>query len=151
MKRKGHLNYKLDHSTRRRDERGFLVDVLKADELTSEDRQFGQMYFVTFEKCGAIRGNHVHETKKEWFVIGAGKVLVVLEDVKTKQRETLILDGDSDEYQRLFIGENVAHAFTNLTPFAYMVNYCNKAYHQEKPDSTFYELIKEVNNGEKKK
>lgn len=150
MKRKKIINYKLEYSTRKRDERGFLVDVLKADELTKKDEKFGQMYFVTFEKCGVIRGNHVHKTKKEWFVVGAGKILVVLEDVKSKERETIILDGDTDEYQRLFIGENVAHAFTNLSPFAYMINYCNKAYHHEKPDSNYYELIKEVKNGKGK-
>jgi dTDP-4-dehydrorhamnose 3,5-epimerase-like enzyme len=145
------LNCKLDYSTRRRDERGFLVDFLKADELKGEDKIFGQMYFVTFEKPGAIRGNHFHKEKKEWFVVGQGKILVVLENIKTKARETLILDGDDDRYVRLMVGENIAHAFVNLTPFAYLVNYCNKPYHNKRPDSPLYELIKEVKNGKTKK
>ncbi len=144
------MKIKIDHSTRRRDERGFLVDFLKADELKGEDKKFGQMYFVTFEKPGAVRGNHYHETKKEWFVVGQGKVLVILEDVKTKARETIILDGDDDKYTRLMVGENIAHSFVNLTPFAYLVNYCNKSYHARKPDSIFYELVKMIKNAKKK-
>jgi dTDP-4-dehydrorhamnose 3,5-epimerase-like enzyme len=138
------MKYKLEHSVRRRDERGFLVDFLKADELEGEDRNFGQIYFITFEKAGVVRGNHYHTSKKEWFVVGQGKILVILEDIKTKERETFILDGDSDRYVRLFIGENIAHALVNLTPFAYVVNYCNKPYHKDNPDSIPYELVKEI-------
>jgi len=146
---KSKLDFKLEKSTRRRDKRGFLVDFLKADELEESDKQFGQIYFVTFEKSKAVRGNHYHENKKEWFVVGQGKVLVILEDVKTKKRETFTLDGNDDIYERLFVGEGVAHAFTNLTPFAYVINYCNKPYHHDQPDSSFYELIKEVKNDRK--
>lgn len=145
------LNYRIDHSTRRRDERGFLVDFLKADELKGKDKKFGQIYFITFEKAGAIRGNHYHSTKKEWFVVGQGKILVILEDVKTKVRESIILDGDDDRYVRLSISENVAHTMVNLTPFAYVVNYCNKPYHEDNPDSNRYELVKEVKNGKPEK
>jgi len=141
------IEYKLEASTRRRDERGFLVDFLKADELKNDDKQFGQIYFITFEKPGAVRGNHYHTGKKEWFVIGQGKILVILEDIKTKQRETMIMDGDEDVYHRLYVGNNVAHTLVNLTPFAYVVNYCNKAYHPDNPDSIRYELVKEVKNG----
>lgn len=144
------LNYKLEYSTKRRDERGFLVDFLKADELKGEDKKFGQIYFITFEKTGAIRGNHYHTTKKEWFVIGQGKLLVILENVKTKIRESIILDGDDDRYVRLSIGENIAHVLINLTPFAYVVNYCNKPYHNDNPDSIRYELVKEIKNGGRK-
>lgn len=145
------LNYTIDHSIRRRDNRGFLVDFLKADELKGGDKKFGQIYFITFEKTGAIRGNHYHSTKKEWFVVGQGKILVILEDIKTKVRETLILDGDDDRYVRLSIGENIAHTMVNLTTFAYVVNYCNKPYHEDDPDSNRYELVKEIKNGERPK
>jgi len=147
------LNFRLEKSTRRRDRRGFLVDFLKREELKGEDKQFGQIYFVTFEKPGVTRGNHYHKEKKEWFVVGQGKVLAILEDVKTKRRETLVLDGDDDVYERLFVGEGVAHALINLTPFAYVVNYCNKPYHEDDPDSHFYELVREAKKtrGQEKK
>ena len=145
------INYKLQRSTRRRDERGFLVDFLKLEELKGKDKIFGQIYFITFEKSGVIRGNHYHTTKKEWFVVGQGKIMVVLEDIKTKERKSLILDGNDDKYVRLFVGKNVAHALVNLTEFAYVVNYCNKPYHEENPDSLYYELVKEVKNDKFKK
>jgi len=148
MKKK--MNYELKYSTKRRDPRGFLVDFLKADELKGDDKKFGQIYFITFEKPGAIRGNHYHKTKKEWFVVGQGKLMIILEDIKTKERESIILDGDDDKYVRLSVGENIAHALINLTPFAYAVNYCNKPYHDDNPDSIFYELVKDIKNGSKK-
>lgn len=150
MIKKKKINYKLDHSTRRRDDRGFLVDFLKAEELTGKDKEFGQIYFITFERPGVIRGNHYHTTKKEWFVVGQGKILVTLEDIKTKAKESFVLDGDDDNYVRLSVGENVAHALVNLTPFAYVVNYCNRPYHNNDPDSIRYELVKEVKNGKVK-
>lgn len=148
---KGKINYKLDQSTRRRDERGFLVDFLKADELKDDDKQFGQIYFITFEKPGVIRGNHYHATKKEWHVVVQGKVLVTLEDVNTKTRETLILNGDEDQYTRLFFGEYVAHSFINLTPYASVLSYCNKPWHVENKDDNHYALTaKSMNNGKDK-
>lgn len=135
------LNYRIVRSNRRRDHRGYLVDFLKADELDQNDKLFGQMYYVTFEAPGAVRGNHYHKTKKEWFVIARGKVKVILEDIKTKKRETFVLDGKHDDYVRLEIGPGVAHAFTNLTKNAVMINYCNKPYYHPDPDSDLYVLI----------
>lgn len=136
------MNIKIDKAKRRRDERGFLVDFLKADELIAEDQTFGQMYFVSFEKPKMIRGNHYHKTKKEWYVAAYGKLQVEMEDVRTKEHKSFILDGDNDEYERMCIGPDIAHAFKNLTPTAMMVNYCNKPYHHDKPDTVKYILIK---------
>lgn len=140
------MDYKLVPSTRRRDKRGYLVDFLKADELKGEDKLFGQMYYIIFERPGAVRGNHYHKNKKEWFVVAKGRVQIILEHVKTKERKMLTLDGYKDEYIRLEIGPNIAHAFTNLTRTAMMVNYCNKPYHHDNPDSEPYILIETDEN-----
>lgn len=135
------IAYKTKKATRRRDNRGFLLDFLKRDELEKADRTLGQIYLVTFEKKGVIRGNHYHKTKKEWFVAVRGKLKVVLENVETKERVKFILDGDSDDYTRVQVGKNIAHAFISLSNDAMMVNYCNKPYHFDKPDSYEYILV----------
>ena len=135
------INYKITKASKRRDKRGFLVDFLKQEELSRGDKRLGQIYFVTFDTALSIRGNHYHTNKKEWFVAVKGKLKVVLEDIKTKERVEFILDGDTDEYERIFIGANVAHAFRNITKTAMMINYCNKPYHRENPDTYTCKLL----------
>lgn len=117
------------------------MDFLKLYELKGQDRTFGQAYCITFETPRAVRGNHYHTGKKEWFVAIKGKLKVVLEDVKTKEHVEFILDGDSDEYKRIEINENIAHAFKNISRTAVMINYCNKPYHAKDSDSIHYNLL----------
>lgn len=128
-------------STKRRDERGFLVDFLKLDELEKKDKIFGQAYCVTFNQKSVIRGNHYHVKKREWFVAINGKLEVILEDIKSKNRVEFVLDGDSDEYERVEVGPNIAHAFRNISKTATLINYCNKPYHFENPDTLYYKLF----------
>lgn len=135
------INYSIIRSTKRRDRRGFLVDFLKGDEVGRADKHLGQIYLVTFESKMSIRGNHYHKKKKEWFVAVQGKLKAILEDVKSKERIEFILDGDGDEYERVYIGENIAHAFINISKTAIMINYCNRPYHADNPDTYFYKLI----------
>jgi len=135
------MRYSITNAIKRRDERGFLVDFLKGDEVDNSDSKLGQIYLVTFDKKKIIRGNHYHKNKKEWFVAIKGKLQVVLEDLKTKECKEFILDGDSDEYERISIEENVAHAFKSITNEAMMINYSNKSYHKDNPDTFFYKLL----------
>lgn len=135
------IAYKTNKATRRRDKRGYLLDFLKKDELPNKDRTLGQIYLVTFEKKGVIRGNHYHKNKKEWFVAVKGKLKVVLEDIKTKERIEFFIGGHGDEYERIHVDRNVAHAFTNISKDAIMINYCNKPYHFDNPDTHPYILI----------
>lgn len=134
------INYKTDKSNKRRDSRGFLVDFIKGDELPKRYQKLGQIYLVTFDASGVIRGNHYHTHKDEWFVVIKGKVQVVLEDIQTKEKTTFELDGDSDEYERIFVGKNTAHAFKNITETAIMLNYASESYHNDSPDTFTYTL-----------
>ena len=135
------MNVIFDKATKRRDERGFLVDFIKGDQMPKSQRTLGQIYFVTFEKSKVIRGNHYHKTKDEWFVVIAGKIKLVCEDVTTKERIERILDGDSDEYERIFIGKNIAHSFQNISSTAMMLDYADKPYHDDAPDTIFYKIL----------
>jgi UDP-2-acetamido-2,6-beta-L-arabino-hexul-4-ose reductase len=55
----------------RRDERGWLVEVLKS-------RSFGQVFFSE-TKPGVSRGNHYHDSKAEKFYVVRGEALIRLE------------------------------------------------------------------------
>lgn len=135
------INVIFEQAIRRRDDRGFLVDFVKGDEMGPIHQSLGQIYFVTFEKSHAIRGNHYHKTKDEWFVVIAGKVKLIAEDINTKERIERVLDGDNDEYERVFIGKNIAHSFQNISKHAMMLDYADKSYHNEAPDTILYKLI----------
>jgi len=117
------------------------LDFLKRDEVSKSDRTLGQIYLVTFERKGAVRGNHFHKTKKEWFVAIKGKLKVVLENIKTKEKAEFVLNGDSDDYERVYVDKNIAHSFKSLSDEAMMINYCNKPYHFDNPDTHRYILL----------
>jgi len=54
------------------------------------------------------RGNHYHERKEEWVYLLKGKLSLTLEDIASKQRETLSCEaGDL-----IVISPLIAHAFT---------------------------------------
>ncbi len=135
------MNIIFDKAVRRRDKRGFLVDFIKGDEMSTSHQKLGQIYFVTFEQAGVVRGNHYHETKDEWFVVIAGSVKLVAEDIRTHERMERVLDGNNDEYERVFIGKNIAHAFQNISDTAMMIDYADKPYHNEAPDTIPYQLL----------
>lgn len=121
------------------DERGDLVVFLKRSELNKNQKEFGQIYFVTFNKKGIIRGNHYHKKWHEWFGIISGKLQVILENVKNKKRTSLVLNANNDKYLRLKIGPYVAHAFKSLTKYAVLINYANGEW--DKRDNFKYKLI----------
>ena len=109
------MDYKIESFEKFNDKRGQLVVFLRNRNLDKKFKNFGQIYFVTFDKKGVIRGNHYHKTFREWFGVISGKLQVVLIDVKTGKKKEMILDGDSKKYVRLEIGPNVVHAFKSIS------------------------------------
>ena len=133
------MNYKIDKFSKHNDDRGQLVVFLANHELNNDYKEFGQIYFVTFEKKKVVRGNHFHKKWREWFGVVSGKLKVVLKDINTNEVVELILDGDSDEYQRLEIGPNIAHCFCSLTNKAELLNYTDTEWSND--DTFSYKLI----------
>ena len=62
---------------------------------------------------GRSRANHYHEKKEEWIALAAGRVELILEDTRTKTRETAVLDSFSGEYFVVHIPPFVAHSVRN--------------------------------------
>jgi len=119
------MNYKIEQFNKYSDLRGDLIVFLKKSELPKGKQSFGQIYFVTFNKKGVVRGNHYHKKWSEWFGIVEGKVKVILEDVITKKRKTFIFDSKKDQYVRLNTCPNIAHSFKSLSDFAALLNYAD--------------------------
>lgn len=120
------MDYKIEHFEKFNDERGELIVFLRNRHLGKKLKEFGQIYFVTFNKKGVIRANHYHRVIREWFGVSSGKVKVVLLDVKTKEKIQLILNGNSKKYIRLEIGPSVAHGFKSMSDSVTLLNYTNK-------------------------
>lgn len=135
------MNYRIISCQKKIDNRGYLLNFLSGNDMDRKSKLLGQIYFVTFEKPGAVRGNHYHSSKREWFAVLEGKIKIIFEDVKTKKREEFILEGKGDSYQLVSIGKNIAHAFKNISGKATMINYSDKPYNPASPDSTPYLLI----------
>lgn len=138
------MKYSIKKLNRRADKRGFLIDFLSLDELEKQDKTFGQIYYVTFTTSSAVRGNHYHRRKREWFMAVNGRLQVVLKDIKSGERVEFIMNGNKNSYQRIEVKENIAHAFRNISKTALMLNYCNKPYHFGDPDTIPYKLLEPV-------
>ena len=134
------MDYKIENFKKFRDKRGQLVVFLKNSDLDIKSKEFGQIYFVTFEKKDVVRGNHYHKGMREWFGVVSGRVKVVLIDVKTKERKEMVLNGNSKKYIRLEIGPNIAHGFKSLSGFVSLLNYTDKEWRAS--DVTTMEVIK---------
>lgn len=135
------MDYELAQCVKHSDQRGFLVEFLKAPELLLPHKLFGQIYVATFEKPGQIRGNHYHTRFEEWFGVVAGILKVVLEDIKTKERASFVLNATDKTFPRLHIGPFIAHAFINLTERAVLLDYTNSVYDPENHDRNPYILV----------
>ena len=137
------MDFNISTLTKHTDQRGYLVEFLKNDELQGSNKNFGQIYYVTFNKDNIVRGNHYHTKTEEWFGVVHGSLLVVLEDVKTKERKSFELHSSKDEFIRLSIGKEIAHAFKCLSESAILLDYANKEYEPEYTDRHTYMLIEE--------
>ena len=133
------MDYKITYFEKHNDERGDLVVFLRNSDLAKQQKKFGQIYFVTFSKKGIIRGNHYHKKWREWFGIVAGKLQVVLENIKTKEKKTITLDAKWNKYVRLEIGPYIAHTIISIDKYSALLNYTNLEWN--KYDTFQYKLL----------
>lgn len=64
-------------------------------------------YYVRFFKKGNFAGNHYHDKKQELFIPVHGNFTVTLENLKTKEREEIMLK--QDDHPILYINSKIAH------------------------------------------
>lgn len=118
------------------DERGLLFEVLRDDEIKEEMKQ---VYF-SISKHNAIRGNHYHKRKIEWFSVVKGKGKMIFEDNKSKKREEIILDGENPSIIK--VNPHISHALQNITDEdMYLIVIANEVFNPNDADTFFKELI----------
>ncbi|MGD9645641.1 MAG: WxcM-like domain-containing protein [Pirellulales bacterium] len=135
------MDYELVECSKHTDERGYLVEFLRYEELDEQHTPFGQVYFVTFERPRQVRGNHYHTRGREWFGVANGTLEVVLEDVRTRERVQFVLRSDDKSFTRLSIGPYIAHAFRNVSPTAILIDYATEQFDHEDHDRNPYVLL----------
>lgn len=124
------VKYKIKKLEIHSDKRGWLVEMLKRNEIRQDIRQI----YVATIKPGYIRGNHYHLKRTEWFFITKGKANIYLEDIKTQKKICLKLS--SKKPKVITIHPKIAHAVRNLgKEMVYLVSAQSDIYNPKKPDT----------------
>jgi dTDP-4-dehydrorhamnose 3,5-epimerase-like enzyme len=123
------------------DERGDLIQFVTDSFLKEKALPFGQIYLLTFDKKGVIRGNHYHNHSSEVFCLISGSVEIVCEHVESKDRMQRILEIEDNKFYKIFIGHKIAHAIRSLTDFAVMVSFSSEEYRASDDDKIAYKLL----------
>lgn len=113
-----------------KDDRGWFLKAITGTEENLPSYT-GEVY-LTMGKPGEIKGGHYHMEAVEWFTVIAGKALLRLEDIETKERIEIKMSLETS--QTVFVPCNVAHDFKNIGDTDFIVlAYTDKLY---KPEDT---------------
>ncbi|HTN72894.1 MAG TPA: WxcM-like domain-containing protein [Methylomirabilota bacterium] len=116
----------------KRDERGWLTEVLRSSYL-GDGLQMSQL-FLTVGNPGKTKGKHYHTRKYEWFCVTAGDAKLYLKDIRT-QEEQVVKMGEGNMIT-VTIPPHVAHAITGsgLQPF-YLIVVASEEFNPKDPDT----------------
>lgn len=81
--------------------------VLFDERHTSENFKVKYVYYARFKENNSVAGNHYHKIKKELFIPLEGEFEIYLEEISTKQKETITLN--SKKNVAFIIGTKIAH------------------------------------------
>ena len=123
------------------DERGDLIQFVTKTFLKERALEFGQIYLLTFNGSGIVRGNHYHNHSSEVFCLISGAVEIICEDVNTKEKIHKTIKIEKGEFYKIFIGYQIAHAIKSITDFAVMVSYSSDEYNINEEDKIYYKLF----------
>jgi oxalate decarboxylase/phosphoglucose isomerase-like protein (cupin superfamily) len=92
-------------------EDGWLSELVS---MAYQDQPFQcvHTYIVTINP-GMTRARHYHRNKEEWLALTHGKLTLLLEDTRTRQRERIELSAKDPETKIIYIPPLVAHAIRN--------------------------------------
>lgn len=117
------------------DERGWLVEILKNEDISGA---FGQIY-TTVAYPGKVKGNHYHKKKTEWVYIVCGKAKMAFLNVETGESSQMTV---ADNTTVIKIPPMIAHGFKNTgSETLYVMIYSDKVYDRENPDSYPEEVL----------
>lgn len=136
--RDNNMNIKLEKLEKFKDKRGYLVEVLRKNELDKKVA-FGHLFFVTFANKTSIRGNHYHKKTYEYYVVMYGRMFVHLKDIQSGEEIKFIMR--AQDHERLRIGPFIAHASYSLSRKTILLAYNSLPYSKMKPDTFTYKLL----------
>ncbi|HHD82476.1 MAG TPA: dTDP-4-dehydrorhamnose 3,5-epimerase [Bacteroidetes bacterium] len=141
------------------DERGFLIETFRIDELPEELHP--EMSYVSYTEPGISRGPHEHEHQTDIFAfIGPGNFKIQLWDNRDDSKtycNSIILYGGEDNPITLVVPPGVVHAYKNIskTVRGMVLNFPDKLYagwykkepvdeirHEDKGDEFYEDFIK---------
>jgi len=93
------------------DERGYFLKVIDGKEEFLPPYT-GEVY-ITKALPNEMKGGHYHPVANEWFTLIKGRCLVKLTDIYSKENLQIFLD--ENEPVTLFVPNQIAHAFYNVS------------------------------------
>ena len=142
------------------DERGYLVETFRIDNLSSKLRPV--MSYVSYTKPGVARGPHEHMEQTDIFCfMGPGNFKIRLWDNRKdydSYGNFMELIGGKDNPIQLIVPPGVVHGYKNISEdeMGMVLNYPNKLYgglnkkekideirHEDKEDEFYLDFIKE--------
>ena len=90
---------------------GWLAELIW---MKYTDHPFCGIHSYIVSICvGRSRANHFHRKKEEWIAPVAVTARLLLEDMVTGERESVLLDSRSQDYGLVFIPPSIAHSVQN--------------------------------------
>jgi len=142
------------------DERGFLVETFRRDNLT--DNLQPVMSYVSYTKSGVARGPHEHKKQTDIFCfIGPGNFKIKLWDNRKESKTfgcCMEIIGGEDNPIRVIVPPGVVHGYKNVSKEidGMVLNYPDKLYrgwdrkeevdeirHEDEEDEFYLDFIKE--------
>lgn len=120
---------------KKEDDRGILFQNENRDI-----RDKMKHFFVSVSKPKAVRGQHYHTKKTEWFLVIKGKAKIYFEDLKTKEKDEVDVNADSP--QIVEVPPMIAHAIKNIGKEKMMLlAIVNEPLDEDSPDTFSYKVI----------
>ena len=113
------------------DNRGWLAEFFRP-EITGSNK-LGQVT-ITTANPGIIKANHFHKRKNEWYCVIKGTMELALKNIKTNEKETIILY--EDKLKLVKIPPNVSHGFKNIgKDMLFVLMYVDEPFDPVDPDT----------------
>jgi dTDP-4-dehydrorhamnose 3,5-epimerase len=150
----------IEKLTKFSDERGFLVETFRIDNLP--DNLQPAMSYVSYTKPGITRGPHEHLKQTDMFCfMGLGNFKIKLWDNRQESKTYgyyMEVTGGEDNPIRVIVPPGVVHGYKNISQetMGMVLNYPDKLYrgwdrkeevdeirHEDKEDEFYLDFIKE--------
>lgn len=122
------MNFKIYSLKKLEDDRGWFSEIFKLNKF-KDIKQIN----ISLSKKGAIRGQHYHKRKIEWFCVISGKANMNLKNLNTDEEKNLLLSDEN--LQIIEILPFTYHKIESLTDGMMLLIGVNEIYNKEDEDT----------------